>query len=253
MIINPISLGCNGLLPEIIVTAPSGSTLDLMQGSVVLQTCTLGSSETQHTFTVKKTGTYTVRGTNGSNTASVEVSVDEIGQYYVEMTIDKGKLWLYKDGDECEDVTGGWGWCWKLSTYTNGFITKNADNITFGEETDGYGNLFLFTSNLIDMSRYSTLHCIMDVTHSYQSNSSYPNGVDLYCSPNEQTQGGQVSLSDDAPHYGYFLSSGETFSGKELVLDISDVSTPMSALLYAFSFSLGADKITAVLHKMWIE
>lgn len=83
MIINPISKGGKGLLPEIIVTAPSGSTLDLMQGGVVLQTYTLSSTETQHTFIVKNTGTYTVRGTSGSDTASVEVVVDVVGIYNI--------------------------------------------------------------------------------------------------------------------------------------------------------------------------
>lgn len=106
MIINPISKGGKGLLPEIIVTAPSGSTLDLIQNSVVLQTYTLSSTETQHTFAVKNTGTYTVRGTSGSDTASVEVVVDTIGQYSCTIVY-SSILYLYNLGDECEDVTGG--------------------------------------------------------------------------------------------------------------------------------------------------
>lgn len=122
MIINPISKGGNGLLPEIIVTAPSGSTLDLMQGSVVLQTYTLSSTETQHTFTVKNTGTYTVRGTSGSDTASVEVVVDVVGRYSCTISYFNG-LKLYWLGDECEDVTGGW------EHTGTGSLTKNSDNL----------------------------------------------------------------------------------------------------------------------------
>lgn len=110
MIINPISTGGNGLLPEIIVTAPSGSALDLMQGSVVLQTYTLSSTETQHTFTVKNAGTYTVRGTSGSDTASVEVVVDSIGQYTATITFKVYTQFLYYYGDEYEDITGGIQW-----------------------------------------------------------------------------------------------------------------------------------------------
>lgn len=103
MVINPISKGGKGLLPEIIVTAPSGSTLDLIQNEVILQTYTLSSSETQYTFTVKNIGTYTVRGTNGSDTASVDVVVDTIGQYNCTIEYFNG-LKLYWLGDECEDV-----------------------------------------------------------------------------------------------------------------------------------------------------
>ena len=110
MIINPISKGGKGLLPEIIVTAPSGSTLDLIQNSVVLQTYTLSSTETQHTFTVKNTGTYTVRGTSGSDTASVEVVVDVVGRYTATITFKVYTQFLYYYGDEYEDITGGIQW-----------------------------------------------------------------------------------------------------------------------------------------------
>lgn len=121
MIINPISKGGKSLLPEIIVTAPSGSTLDLMQGSVVLQTYTLSSTETQHIFVVKNTGTYTVRGTSGSDTASVEVVVDTIGQYSCTIEYFNG-LKLYWYGDECEDVTGGWTKDW--NSYSSSFTAE---------------------------------------------------------------------------------------------------------------------------------
>lgn len=159
MIINPISKGGKGLLPEIIVTAPSGSTLDLMQGSVVLQTYTLSSTETQHTFTVKNTGTYTVRGTSGSDTASVEVVVDAIGQF--SCTIEySNELRLYWLGDECEDVTGGWdsnGYSQSGWSVNSG--TKNTNNMYLQASGNDSSYISLLgTTNIVPLSNYTKLH-----------------------------------------------------------------------------------------------
>lgn len=92
-----------GLKPELTVIAPAGSTIDLLQNGVIVATYTLGSAETEHTFIVK-VGTYTVRGTL-VKVQSKEVVIDVVGQYAVEIDY---KLWLYREGDEYEAVTGGW-------------------------------------------------------------------------------------------------------------------------------------------------
>ena len=85
MIINPINYGSGGLMPEIIVTATAGSTLDLIQNGVVLKTYTLGSTETQHTFVVKNVGEYIVKATKGANTTSRNILVDIVMQYRIEL------------------------------------------------------------------------------------------------------------------------------------------------------------------------
>ena len=51
-------------------------------------------------------GTFTVTATNGTDITTETVVIDIAGVYEIEMTFN---LWLYKDGDPCEDVTGGWG------------------------------------------------------------------------------------------------------------------------------------------------
>lgn len=89
MIINPINYGSGGLMPEIIVTATAGSTLDLLQNGVVLKTYTLGSTETQYTFVVKNVGEYIVKATKGTNTTSKNVLVDIVMQYHIELSLAK--------------------------------------------------------------------------------------------------------------------------------------------------------------------
>ena len=172
MIINPISKGGKGLLPEIIVTAPSGSTLDLMQGSVVLQTYTLSSTETQHTFTVKSTGTYTVRGTSGSDTASVEVVVDAIGQFSCTIQQFNG-LRLYWLGDECEDATGGWQWGY-TQNYGSVEISKESDHVHMKVDTGNYSTYVHFIPyKQVDISNYTKFKAELSYTRGNIANTGY--------------------------------------------------------------------------------
>lgn len=63
------------------------------------------------------------------------------------------KLYLYKDGDECVDVTGGWS----ARNLNGGVLTKNpTDMVLSGTSTS---SVQAFTNNPIDLSGYST-YCI---------------------------------------------------------------------------------------------
>lgn len=149
MIINPISYGGSGLMSEIIVTAAAGSTLDLIQNSVVLKTYTLGSTETQHTFVVKNVGEYTVKSTLGENIYSSNVLIETVGQYPVAIT---GKLYLYNLGDECESITGGWN-----AKNSNGSFTKNSTSFVLANGNINTNGLGVSVGKLIDLSKYTKL------------------------------------------------------------------------------------------------
>ena len=73
-----------GLKPELTVIAPAGSTIDLLQNGIILDTYTLGASETEHTFVVK-VGEYEARGTLDEKSYSVNVVIDSIGCYSAEI------------------------------------------------------------------------------------------------------------------------------------------------------------------------
>lgn len=69
------------------------------------------------------------------------------------------KLWLYRYGNECEDVTGGFTISATASTTT---ITKQDDSILINY-TSNYSNGmygFLKTANTIDLSKYSSIRVI---------------------------------------------------------------------------------------------
>lgn len=99
---------------------------------------------------IRDLGTWTVTATNGTNTATQDVLVDVITEYDIEMTY---KLWLYKNGDECTDVTGGWS----VITSSTGTMSKQDDGIQInvGPGDGTYCNIGI--ANTIDVTEYSKL------------------------------------------------------------------------------------------------
>lgn len=150
-----------GLRPELIVTAPEGSTLTLRTEGLEKAIYQLGETETQHTFPVT-TGTWTVTATLGTSLASTEVTVDRTGQFYAALSFAPHYLMLYDFGDECEDVTGGW---------------SDVTAKTSGSASGVYNWAFRFsTVNPLDISLYSRLGVIGTVSG---SDSSYVGWVNL--------------------------------------------------------------------------
>ena len=72
-----------GILPQIIVTAPTGSTVTATLGS---KTYTAAESAGTWTIDVDEYGVYTVTATLGSDTASKEIEINVVKQYAVEFT-----------------------------------------------------------------------------------------------------------------------------------------------------------------------
>ena len=115
-----------GLKPELTVKAPAGCKIDLLRDGLVLKTYTLSENETEHTFTVSL-GAYVVRGSLDGDTKEIDVSIDIVGQYRVEIAFVCNYTMLYDYGDECVDVSGGWA----VSPFWSNAraFTKNADSL----------------------------------------------------------------------------------------------------------------------------
>ena len=99
---------------------------------------------------IRELGTWTVTATDGTNTATQDVLVDVIINYEIEM--DLNKLYLYNEGDECENVTGGWDSGYKDGAYAFSAAVKNSDNLYFNSSMQGLG-----TVNSIDLTNYTKL------------------------------------------------------------------------------------------------
>ena len=100
------------------------------------------------TAVAEGTTTITATAQDGSN-------VQEICIFKVE----NGKTYLYRQGDKCETVTGGWVMDRNLYATSGGIINWNTTNLYLrGATTGNCGEYGVRTVNKIDYSKYSKIH-----------------------------------------------------------------------------------------------
>lgn len=139
------------------ITYPATSTCVVTNsgGQTVASDTNTGSSTKTWTATVNATGTYTVAATatDGTDTASMTVSITYEGQAEsVELNYN---FYLYKSGDQMEEITGGW-----KAHYSN------SDGASFGSDKISlWGRAQTYTGavqtvNKIDFSKFRELSVI---------------------------------------------------------------------------------------------
>lgn len=135
--------------------------------------------------------------------------VDLLGNY------DDGKLWLYKEGDECSSVTGGWikGHVYNTTSTTN--FVKNADNITLTSSSNT--RVTCLTSNLINVKGYSKLNVEVMVT------SKGTSCIRVAVSTNKNTN--CENTSGDIAKSATWQENMTLNSRKVISLDISNANT----------------------------
>jgi hypothetical protein len=139
------------IFAAISVIYPEGATLTCTNGT---KTLTAKNTSGQWVFAIPETGTWTVTAIESGKPLSETVEITTEGQ---SVNVDLDRLWLYKDGDECTSVTGGW------SGYTSYFAT-----VSFYEKNMNMNGANGFpagisTSNAIDLSKYSTLYIVWEI------------------------------------------------------------------------------------------
>lgn len=77
---------------------------------------------------IKDIGMWTVAATNGVKTKTKDVFVNAAVEYEIE--IDLLRLWLYREGDQCEEVTGGW---YKNNGVSTASYPSASGTVTFEE------------------------------------------------------------------------------------------------------------------------
>jgi len=156
-----------GLLPQIIVTAPTGSVVTCSKGSTVLNTEEVDGT---WTFNVPEYGEWTVY----SELLTASVTIDSVKQYSLELSMEQVVNYtMIYDGDlgeagfsganTCPSVTGGYNY----NNYTlqgsgysfSGTPSMNSDNFTAGFNTPS-GNRHaqgITSINKIDLTPYTGL------------------------------------------------------------------------------------------------
>lgn len=131
----------------ITVTYPAGSTCTCTDGNTVL----VADDESGNiTFVVPNAGVWTVTATDGELTKSETVEITEEDQSVsVELSFE---LWLFKDGNHYENITGGWETAAKCSSDYSLHALTIADTISYSY-TSIKGQGFACTKNKISLKK----------------------------------------------------------------------------------------------------
>ena len=108
--------------------------------------------------------TYTFTGLEVNTTYKIKViALDSNNKIIKTSSTDittPNRLWLYKDGNECELVTGGWNLeiVNEGCTPRRGLYQKNANNILLYNSAAGCSKSWMITANSIDISKYKSIY-----------------------------------------------------------------------------------------------
>lgn len=83
----------------------------------------------------------------------------------------KKKIMLFNKGDKCLSITGGWS-KWNNSSYTD--VTFNNDiAITYHTDSGGVMTVFVYTTNIIDITDVTSVYANVTQADLYTKDSSF--------------------------------------------------------------------------------
>ena len=133
------------------ITYPAGSACTATDGSI-----TLTAPDTSGVWdcVVPNAGTWTVSVESIGRSETVVITTDQ-----QEESVDLTIMWLYRDGDELTEISGGWTFQKAISAYgASGTGNKNADNLEIATPSGTTVAGAWRTTNKIDLTKYSTLN-----------------------------------------------------------------------------------------------
>ena len=199
----------------ITVTYPANSTCTCSDGTTTLTDANTGTSEKTVTFTVPNTGNWVISCTDGTESTSKTISITVDGQTVtVELSYN---LKLFDNGDQCENVTGGW--VNGEYTYSNKLysVTISDEKIQLYGKEGGFSGCG--TENLIDLSKYSKL--IIDI-NVISTNSTYSPGTIVLASSKT------INTSNIKARYNFSTTKGRN----QYEIDISGVDVSVYLCLF---------------------
>lgn len=210
------------------VTYPAGSICTVTDSNT-----TLTAPDTTGTWAcvVPNAGTWTVTATNGTYTASKTVSITRDGQgEYVELIY---LLYLYNEGDECTDVTGGW----RVNTTIAESAAKESNRIWTGNLLPSGNKSWIYMLN--PSSRIAQFNTLKVQVDRRQITNTPTIGLMLGSTPPESLNG-----------YTYktlYITYKDVGNGNgELSLDISNATADsMRVMLWSF--------YSTYIYKIWLE
>lgn len=226
MSLEVLTMGGGGASASILVTGLSET--DIVTASKDGKTIAAKWNSAENRFEIariKSYGTWVVTATDGVKSKTRDVLVDAAVEYKI--FIDLYKLWLYRDGDEFEDVTGGWG----LRASTDAVAgTKNSTNMYLGGQSNVVVALEMLGS--VDVTGYTKLKAEVENISTVQS---YPA---VYVAARYADTGSTVK------------SVGSATIGTQIYeIDVSAASKPV----YVLAEVNGSTGYQGYIYKVWLE
>lgn len=180
---------------------------------------------------IKDFGTWTVTATDGEQTATQDVLVDVITEYEIEMMC--SKLYLYRDGDECEDVTGGW----TAKSAGNASFTKDGTRLIAygGSNSTSYGKFY--TVNKVDVTGWNKLKVTID-------------SATVPSSGGDSSFIGLSETTDISADFGYNVLIANVYIGVAGEYEV-DISAKIGS--YYICFGSGNANRRATATNIWLE
>lgn len=172
------------------------------------------------------------------------------------------KLWLYKDGDECADVTGGWNaYPYRNRGYNKGktpelnkninSMTVSLNNILSSVDTDALRGC-IFIENKIDLSGYKTLNIHFIKAHAVGTR---PGTIWEEKNCYDAIEIGITDLKND----GYvkqlpgLIVKNEDKEDFVTTLDLADVLGSYYVVVQLLLITLNSNNAYATIDKIWLE
>ena len=210
------------------VTYPAGSTCTAKNGAT-----TLTAPNTTGTWAcaVPNAGTWTVTCTNGTKTATDTVSVATAGQN-VNVTL-AYVLYLYNNGDECTEATGGW----RVNVNIPESTAKESNRIWTGELKNSGNKSWIYMKNpSSDIKKYDTLKIQINRTKIVDVPSF---GLMSGATPPE-------NINDNNKNSLYIAYKNIGSSNGTITLDISNATADSMRVMILSLYS-------SYIYKIWLE
>ena len=246
LVINSVLSGGNAISATgalLRVVAPTGSTVTVTKSGTTKTasgiSLTSSSGESCYYFSFKATefssSAWTVTATYGAESDSETVVINAAGEYGVTLYYWDGEL--YDAGDEYSSVTGGFeSFAPVFATDNPQGCAKNAANlrVNFTTSSEQWKNGAWGTTNLLDLSSFSTLHITATTASSSGSN---PSNFMLFGVASAK----DTTASSATPH--------GTIAAGTTTLDITSVR---SGYVWFGGSSRGAGSTDIVVTKIWL-
>lgn len=149
--------GGTKLFAAIGVTYPAGSTLTCTNGTKTFKAKTTSG---QWVFAIPETGTWIVTATDPADPTKTKSKTVEITTEGQSVNVDLVELVLFDSGNQCEDITGGWG----VINGSSSNASIKDDSIYVGNtDSSGHGHIAA-TINKVKVDGYKTLKASVNVT-----------------------------------------------------------------------------------------